>query len=70
MEEIKDEQLKEFLKWYRFHYHKNMGFEAALQMSLMERFHLTIRKTRPLLQRCLSLGYLQKAGNACVRIMV
>lgn len=68
--EIKDEQLKDFLEWYHWHYRKDTAFEAAIQMSLMGQFHLTVKQTRPLLQRCFALGYLQRAGNACARIMV
>lgn len=68
--EITNEQLKDFVTWYRWHYRKEMSFEAALQMSMMGHFHITVKQTRPLIQRCLALGYIQKAGNAYVRIMV
>ena len=68
--EITNEQLREFLMWYRGHYRKDMGFEGAIQLAMMGRFHITVKQTRPLIQRCLNLGYIQKTVNAYVRIMV
>ena len=70
MEEIKDEQLKDFLEWYHWHYRKGTAFEAAIQMSLMGHFHLGVRQTRPLLQRCLALGFIQKARNGLIHLNV
>jgi hypothetical protein len=68
--EIKDEQLREFMEWYRWHYSKDTAFEASMQISMAGRFHIQVKQTRPLIARCLALGYVQKARNHFMRIRV
>lgn len=68
--EIKDDQLKEFLEWYKSHYTKDATFEASLQLSMAGEFHLTAKQARPLIARCLSLGYIKKAGDKFLRIQI
>lgn len=68
--DITDKELEEFLEWYRSHYHKDTTFEASLQLSMAGEFHLTAKQARPLIARCLSLGFVKKAGDKFLRILV
>lgn len=56
---ITDEQLREFVKWYRNHYEKSETFTAGMSISMAGYFHISTKQAKKLLERCNSIGLIK-----------
>ena len=52
MKEIQDDELRGFCQWFRLHFGKTHTFVSTLVISMADRFHLTVKMAKPLIQRC------------------
>jgi hypothetical protein len=60
---IEDNDLKEFLVWYKDHYDLVKAKRELLAISMAGHFHIHVRQTKQLIERCNTLGYVKCSRN-------
>jgi hypothetical protein len=64
--EIDNYMLKEFLVWYKDHYGMDEAKRELLAISMAGHFHIHVRQTKQLIERCNTLGYVECSRNNIV----
>lgn len=66
---ITDEQLMEFVTWYRNHFQKAETYTAGMSISMAGYFHISTKQAKLLLERCNSIGLI-KMKRENIRILI
>ena len=61
--EIDNYMLKEFLVWYKDHYGRDKAKKELLAISMAGHFHIHVRQTKQLIERCITHGYVKCSRN-------
>lgn len=57
---ITDEQLKDFLLWFRNHFYKDTSYLGSFTISMAGTFHIHPRLTNRLIERCEEKGWIER----------
>lgn len=63
MEEVSDDELKEFCQWYKQHFRKVEANECEFVISMCGHYHTFPKQAKKLLERCKSLNLIEIKRN-------